>query len=199
MPRIRAASVAEHRRLQHDALLDAARELLAQGGMEALTFPGLAARTGLARSSVYEYFKSRAAVVEALCAVDLPAWAAEVAAAVRTVETPVARVEAYVRAQLALVGDARHRALATLSALELDEGARERIRAAHGLLVGPLVDALTDLGHPRPALAAQLLQGTVEAAAKRLALCEAADEKPEAVVDAAVALVLDGVSGSSRA
>lgn len=199
MPRIRAASVAEHRQLQHDALLAAARALLAEGGAEALTFPRLAARTGLARSSVYEYFKSRAAVIEALCAVDLPVWAAEVAEAVRAGATPTARVEAYVRAQLALAGDARHRALAALSALELDAAARERIRAAHGLLVGPLVEALAELGHPRPALAAQLLQGTVEAAAKRLEWCAAVDETPELVVDATVALVLDGVSGSSLA
>ncbi|MEY9873812.1 AcrR family transcriptional regulator [Streptacidiphilus sp. MAP12-33] len=199
MPRIRAASVAEHRKLQHDALLDAARELLAEGGTEALTFPSLAARTGLARSSVYEYFKSRAAVVEALCAVDLPVWAAEVADAVRAERTPQARVGAYVRAQLAFAGGARHRALVALSALELDDAARERIRAAHGLLAGPLVEALTELGHPRPGLAALLLQGTVEAAARRLELCAAADESPETVVETAIALVLDGVSGSSRA
>jgi AcrR family transcriptional regulator len=71
--------VAEHRTMQRDALLDAARSLLSEGGTEALTFPALAERTGLARSSVYEYFRSRAAVVEELCAVDFPVWAAEVA------------------------------------------------------------------------------------------------------------------------
>ena len=67
--------------MQRAALLDAARSLLSEGGTEALTFPALAERTGLARSSVYEYFRSRAAVVEELCAVDFPVWAAEVEAA----------------------------------------------------------------------------------------------------------------------
>ncbi|WP_084714693.1 TetR/AcrR family transcriptional regulator [Streptacidiphilus rugosus] len=198
MPKIRAATLVEHRRLQRDALLAAARELLAAGGMEALTFPRLAARTGLARSSVYEYFKSRAAVVEELCAVDFPAWAAEVADAVAAEPTPAARVEAYVRAQLALAGDPRHRAVAAISAMELDDAARARIRAAHGQLVGPIVDALAELGHPQPALAAVLLQGAVEAAAKRLELGGAV-ESDEVIIDATVALVLDGVSGSSRA
>ncbi|MBF9067286.1 TetR/AcrR family transcriptional regulator [Streptacidiphilus fuscans] len=198
MPKIRAATLVEHRRLQRDALLAAARELLAEGGMEALTFPNLAARTGLARSSVYEYFKSRAGVVEELCAVDFPAWAVDVAEAVAAQPTPVARVEAYVRAQLTLAGDPRHRAIAAISAMELDDAARERIRAAHGQLAGPIVTALTELGHPSPALAASLLQGTVEAAAKRLELGDAVEE-PDVVIDAAVALVLDGVSGSSRA
>ncbi|HEY3478988.1 MAG TPA: helix-turn-helix domain-containing protein, partial [Streptomyces sp.] len=48
--------MAEHRTMQRRALLDAARSLLTEGGTEALTFPALAERTGLARSSVYEYF-----------------------------------------------------------------------------------------------------------------------------------------------
>ena len=55
--------------MQRAALLDAARSLLSEGGTDALTFPALAERTGLARSSVYEYFRSRAAVVEELHAV----------------------------------------------------------------------------------------------------------------------------------
>lgn len=118
--------------MQRAALLDAARSLLSEGGTEALTFPALAERTGLARSSVYEYFRSRAAVVEELCAVDFPVWAAEVSAAMAAAEDPEARVEAYVRRQLALVGDRRHRAVVAISASELDAGAREKIRAAHG-------------------------------------------------------------------
>ncbi|MEU2048934.1 helix-turn-helix domain-containing protein, partial [Streptomyces albidoflavus] len=73
--------MAEHRSMQRGALLDAARSLLSEGGTEALTFPALAERTGLARSSVYEYFRSRGAVVEELCEVDIPVWAAEVQAA----------------------------------------------------------------------------------------------------------------------
>lgn len=90
--------------MQRGALLDAARSLLSEGGTEALTFPALAERTGLARSSVYEYFRSRAAVVEELCAVDFPVWAAEIEAAMERADAPEAKVEAYVRSQLALVG-----------------------------------------------------------------------------------------------
>ena len=79
--------MAEHRTMQRRALLDAARALLSEGGTDALTFPALAERTGLARSSVYEYFRSRAAVVEALCAVDFPVWAAEIEAAMQAADT----------------------------------------------------------------------------------------------------------------
>lgn len=179
--------------MQRDALLDAARTLLSEGGTEALTFPALAERTGLARSSVYEYFRSRAAVVEELCAVDFPVWAAEVESAMDRVRTPEEKIEAYVRQQLALVGDRRHRAVVAISAGELDAGAREKIRAAHGGLVAMIVEALGALGHEQPRLAAMLLQGVVDAAVRRIEL--GMTEQPEAITEAAVAMVLGGVRG----
>jgi AcrR family transcriptional regulator len=179
--------------MQRAALLDAARALLSEGGTEALTFPALAERTGLARSSVYEYFRSRAAVVEELCAVDFPVWAAEVSAAMEQADTAEGRVEAYVRRQLDLVGDRRHRAVVAISARELDVGARERIRAAQGGLVAMIVKALEELGHPRPRLGAMLLQGVVDAAVRRIEL--GAAEDPATIADAAVAMALRGVTG----
>ncbi|MER5933386.1 TetR/AcrR family transcriptional regulator [Streptomyces sp. NPDC002054] len=179
--------------MQRGALLDAARSLLSEGGTEALTFPALAERTGLARSSVYEYFRSRAAVVEELCAVDFPVWAAEIEAAMQAAPTPEAKIEAYVRQQLSLVGDRRHRAVVAISASELDAGAREKIRAAHGGLVAMIVEALGALGHAQPRLAAMLLQGVVDAAVRRIEL--GAAESPAEVTEAAVAMALRGVRG----
>ncbi|WP_338677980.1 helix-turn-helix domain-containing protein [Streptomyces sp. SCSIO 30461] len=185
--------MAEHRTMQRGALLDAARSLLSEGGTEALTFPALAERTGLARSSVYEYFRSRAAVVEELCAVDFPVWAAEVEAAMERAATPEGKVEAYVRRQLTLVGDRRHRAVVAISASELDDGAREKIRAAHGGLVAMIVQALDALGHQQPRLAAMLLQGIVDAAVRRIEL--GAAEDPTEISEAAVSMALRGVRG----
>jgi AcrR family transcriptional regulator len=178
--------------MQRAALLDAARSLLSEGGTEALTFPALAERTGLARSSVYEYFRSRAAVVEELCSVDFPVWAAEVEAAMAAAEGPEAKVEAYVRRQLELVGDQRHRAVVAISASELDAGAREKIRAAHGALVGVIVDVLGEMGHAEPRLAAMMLQGVVDSAVRRI---ELGAEEPGVVADAAVRMALRGVLG----
>lgn len=179
--------------MQRAALLDAARSLLSEGGTEALTFPALAERTGLARSSVYEYFRSRAAVVEELCAVDFPVWAAEVEAAMAAADGPEAKIEAYVRRQLALVGDRRHRAVVAISASELDAGARDKIRAAHGGLVTMIGDALGEMGHREPRLVAMLLQGVVDAAVRRIEL--GAAEDPVAITEAAVAMALRGVQG----
>lgn len=180
--------------MQRGALLDAARSLLSEGGTEALTFPALAERTGLARSSVYEYFRSRAAVVEELCAVDFPVWAAEIEFAMAEAATPDGKVEAYVRKQLNLVGDRRHRAVVAISASELDAGAREKIRAAHGGLIAMIVEALGELGHEQPRLAAMLLQGVVDAAVRRIEL--GAAEDPAVIAEAAVSMVLRGVRGT---
>ncbi|MDT0463954.1 TetR/AcrR family transcriptional regulator [Streptomyces gibsoniae] len=185
--------MAEHRSMQRAALLDAARSLLSEGGTEALTFPALAERTGLARSSVYEYFRSRAAVVEELCAVDFPVWAAEVEAAMAAADGPEAKIEAYVRQQLALVGDRRHRAVVAISASELDAGAREKIRAAHGGLVTMIADTLGAMGHDEPRLTAMLLQGVVDAAVRRIEL--GAAEDPADITEAAVGMALRGVRG----
>ncbi|GKQ41225.1 TetR family transcriptional regulator [Streptomyces sp. A012304] len=173
-------------------MLDAARSLLSEGGTEALTFPALAERTGLARSSVYEYFRSRAAVVEELCEVDFPVWAAEVEAAMAAARGPEAKIEAYVRRQLALVGDRRHRAVVAISASELDAGAREKIRAAHGGLVAMIVETLGEMGHAEPRLAAMLVQGVVDAAVRRI---ELGAEEPAGITEAAVGMVLRGVAG----
>ncbi|MER7959035.1 helix-turn-helix domain-containing protein [Streptomyces sp. NPDC096030] len=185
--------MAEHRTMQRGALLDAARSLLSEGGTEALTFPVLAERTGLARSSVYEYFRSRAAVVEELCAVDFPVWAAEVETAMAAADTAEGKVEAYVRTQLELVGDRRHRAVVAISASELDDGAREKIRAAHGGLVAMIVEALADLGQAQPRLGAMLLQGVVDAAVRRIEL--GAAEDPDTIAEAAVSMALRGATG----
>lgn len=176
--------------MQHAALLDAARALLDEGGFAALTFPALAERTGLARSSVYEYFRSRAAVVEELCAVDLPAWVAEVEDAMAAVEDPAGKIAAYVNRQLELVGDRTHRVVVAISTGELDANARERIRAAHGRIVELVVSALADLGHPDPMLVASLVQGMVDSAVRRI---ECGADGVE-VTAATLGLVLGGVA-----
>lgn len=84
----------------------------------------------------------------------------------------------------------RHRAVVAISASELDAGAREKIRAAHGGLVAMIVEALGDMGHDQPRMAAMLLQGIVDAAVRRIEL--GAAEDPDAITEAAVKMALRG-------
>ncbi|MGW4384273.1 TetR/AcrR family transcriptional regulator [Kitasatospora sp. NPDC004531] len=178
--------------MQQAALLDAARVLLAEGGREALNFGALAARAGLARSSVYEYFRSKSELVEALCAVDLPLWAAEIEAGMAACDGAAERIEAYVRGQVALATDPVHRALVAVAEYELDDAARARIRAAHSGLTAMVMRTLEELGHARPAVAAALLQGVVEAAVRQIDRVREAGDEAE-IADAAVRFALDGL------
>ena len=59
MPRITEATVAAHRAAQLTRLIDAAYEIAAEEGAEAVTLASVATRAGLARSSLYGYFGSR--------------------------------------------------------------------------------------------------------------------------------------------
>jgi hypothetical protein len=86
------------------------------------------------------------------------------------------------------------RAVVAISASELDDGAREKIRAAHGGLVAIIVEALADLGQQQPRLAAMLLQGVVDAAVRRIEL--GAAEDPAAIAETAVSMALRGVRGA---
>jgi AcrR family transcriptional regulator len=194
VPRIKAATVAEHRSMQRAALLDAARDLLALGGISAVTFSAMAERAGLARSSVYEYFKTKGDVVEALAVEDFPAAVNDIRGVMLAQPTPERQIAAYVRRQLELVSQPGHRNLLALSALELDGTARDRIRSAHGLLVDLVVGALRRLGHADARATAAALQGAIDGAAKRID----AGADANATIEATLTLILFGVRGARR-
>jgi hypothetical protein len=59
------------------------------------------------------------------------------------------------------------------------------------------VEALGELGHDQPRLAAMLLQGVVDAAVRRIEL--GAAEDPASIAEVAVAMTLHGVQGLSAA
>src|SRR3954465_6587968 len=54
------------RALSEDEILDAALSLLDDGGADAATLRGIAAKVGVAPNAVYTYFPDKAAVVKAL-------------------------------------------------------------------------------------------------------------------------------------
>jgi AcrR family transcriptional regulator len=83
VPKISEATVAEHRARQLRTLLDAARALVAEEGIEALSLAELARRVGLSRPSLYEYFRSKDDLVAAIVEAELPRWASLVEEALR--------------------------------------------------------------------------------------------------------------------
>jgi len=148
VPRIKAKTVVEHRAAQRRALLDAARELVLEGGPSALSFGELADRTGLARPSVYEYFKTRADLVAALMDEELPRWRSEIEVKLVGVRDPEERIRAFVGAHLELVAAGRHDVAFALGGGDADPATREQIDARHREALSLLADAVASLGLP---------------------------------------------------
>lgn len=165
MPRINAATVAEHRALQLRAVLDAARDLLAETG-QAPSLADVGARAGLARSSVYEYVRSREDLLAAVVADVLPSWAARIRDAVAQAPTPGARVWAYVEANVAFfAGDEQRvaRALGTVVDPAVLSGPMQEFHAA---LQQPLRAALREHGEPDADAVADVVDSMILSATK---------------------------------
>ncbi|MEU6975531.1 TetR/AcrR family transcriptional regulator [Streptomyces sp. NPDC046371] len=195
MPKIHAATVADHRTQQRAALLDAARELLAEGDASKVTFAAVARRTGLARNSVYKYFPDRQHLLTEVVREAAPRWTERIHAALAAAgDSPEERVAAYVTAQLEMVRDGEHR-IARATADDQDAAAlRAGADEAHRALLDPLVGALRDLGDDAPLITARLLQGFVNAATS--ALEGGADY--DVVNDRAVRLAVAALGGVSH-
>jgi AcrR family transcriptional regulator len=168
MPHIDAPTVAEHRAKQREALLDAAEQLLIEGGVEALSFGALGERAGLARNSVYRYFASRDDVIAAVCERELPQWMERLERAMAAAEDIDGRLAAFVRTQLVLVAEGRHRLATILGDAPLGPSVRARINALAYHPAVLLEPELAAAGDPHPELSAQLLQGIVNAGVRLL-------------------------------
>jgi len=168
MPRIAADTVAEHRAQQHDAILDAAEELLLADGYEGLSFRLLGERAGLARNSVYRYFTSVDDVVAGLCERDMPRWLLHVEAAMAKEPDLAGKTTAFVATQLELVAGGHHRLAEVLQEAPLGPSARARINALAYQPAALLEEQLRAAGHDQPEVTAQLVQGLVGAAVRML-------------------------------
>ncbi len=167
MPRIQAPTVAEHRARQRRAILDAARALLAETGA-APTLAAAGERVGLARSSVYQYFPSADALLDAVAADVFPAWTARVLDHVASAATPADRVWAYVEANVTLFAGPEQ-ALAQALRTAMDPAVlHEHSSKLHAQLQEPLIASLRLLGEPDPERMAELVNAAVLRASQNI-------------------------------
>ncbi|WP_433354866.1 TetR/AcrR family transcriptional regulator [Microtetraspora malaysiensis] len=172
MPRISAATVADHRANQHAALLDAARALLTEQGVQALTPAAVGSRVGLARSSVYRYFASTADILAQLVEDAFPRWLVRLREALRDAgdgATLDDRIRAYGMAALEFVVSPDYALVPTLQEVGLPGECRERVDELHESLVEPLSEALEEAGYDHAGLRAHLAWGVIRVGARRLA------------------------------
>lgn len=188
MPKIDAPTVAEHRARQRAAIIAAARDALGRHGVAAVT-PGAVARAaGLARTSVYQYFPSTDALLTAAIEDVFDHAATRVAQTLHGQTEPWAQVRAYVTVALhAAAGE--YGPFHGITAAELPEAARVRMRELRDELSAPLIAALHQIGVPSPATTAALVGGVVGAGINLIRHGTPADE----VIAACCAMVTSGI------
>ncbi|HEY6628682.1 MAG TPA: TetR/AcrR family transcriptional regulator, partial [Acidimicrobiia bacterium] len=72
MPRIRAATIDEHKALTRSALLNAAKTLIREAGTADLPLGEIALAAGVGRTTLYDYFVDRDDLIATLVEDELP-------------------------------------------------------------------------------------------------------------------------------
>lgn len=185
-------SVAEHHELRRRGILDAAVEVLGEDGIQAVTPAAVAARTGLARNSIYQYHPSTGALVAAAVEEAFRRALAEVTVHVPSEGDATERLLGWITAGLnaAVSGHAVWRA----EGADLPQECHQRVVELHHQLQAPLIDALTSLGCAEPSAMAELVAGLVRAGADQVRRGDNVD----AVVDR-IDTLLHGQVGSVTA
>lgn len=190
MPKINAATVAEHRAQQRAALIQAAVDVLVEQGAAAVTPAAVGARAGLARSSFYQYFPSAAALLAAIVEESFTAADAATFQALADIREPAARLDAFIRAELLLAAQGAHRPAKALMQADLPPECVARVHELHHRHYAPLQAAIAAMTGEAPELTGQLVGGTIQAA--MTAVERGAD--PVRVADRALALLRHGLT-----
>jgi AcrR family transcriptional regulator len=131
MPAIDAPTVAEHRQRRHDALIAATCTILLNEGAAAVTMASVAARTGLSRTAIYEYYRSANDIVADVVVDEMLAWNDHLTAATADIADPGQRLEAWLRAALGYVTDGRHAIVRATADASLPPARRAQVRSLH--------------------------------------------------------------------
>jgi AcrR family transcriptional regulator len=173
MPRIRAASIDEHKALTRASLLTSAKALIAEAGTAEIPMGEIALSAGVGRTTLYDYFVDRDDLIATLVEAELPGVIEDLIAASRPSGSPGERLADLAGRTVEFVasdpvlGLILHREVGRMG-----PEAQHRIRAAHS----HLAEAMMGLYHEgvsngefreMPAdLAGTFIQDTIMSAAK---------------------------------
>lgn len=179
MPKISAPTVAEHRVLQRNSIVAAAKAILAEQGVASITPRSVGQRAGLARSSFYEYFPSRDDLLAAVALEAFEKWADALWAAMEPHSDPTEKLRAYVRATMRMTKDEDHCLATPLLQADLSPRSREALAQMHDVLARPLRALLEELKVDRIEESMLLVQGVLAAGMRMAAQGKDADDVAE--------------------
>jgi len=189
MPKIQAPTVVLHRELRRQQLMDAAIGLALESGAESITVAAVAAKAGLARSSIYEYFASSADLVADLVLEELDYYTQRLATATKGTQDPFERIELWISESLRYVADGRHMLVKSLNTITTPDARKDEILLGHRRMMAPLQEALSQTGVADVRVAAALLSSVTDAASIRID----AGNDAELEIQSAVAFALAGL------
>lgn len=142
MPRIRAASIAEHKIITRGLILETAQELFAAWGYKDTSFGDIAAAVGIGRTTLYDYFADKDDLLASLVEETLPPTLKRMVDHVPHDLPPAERLRRLIASTVEFValeptlGRLLHREVPKLS-----EGAQRRVANAHQALAREFIDA----------------------------------------------------------
>ena len=175
MPKIRAASIDEHKELTRRSLLDAAFRVIDEAGTAEVPLGEIALAAGVGRTTFYDYFDDRDDVIASLVEEKLPDVISELIESVPTDLDTVDRLAMLASATVEFVATDRvfgvilHREVGRMS-----QEAQDRIRHSHAHLATELASIYRagvsqgDFREMAPYLAGRLIQDTIMSAARAL-------------------------------
>lgn len=164
---------------RQEAILDAAQQLIASKGVDAVSMADLAKATGMSRPAIYQYFASKDHVLAELVINEMADLSNAIERHIEDLEDPMERIRIWIHYSLAHLASAEHRVIREISIASLPEDSRGMINAMHGHFMMALLSPIREIGVKDVTATAHLIFASVASAAKRI------DEGSEFVREAA--------------
>lgn len=206
MPRIRAASIAEHKVITRALILETAQELFATWGYKDTSFGDIAAALGMGRTTLYDYFADKDDLLASLVEETLPPTIRAMVEHVPYGLPPAERLHRLIASTVEFVameptlGRLLHREVPKLS-----ESAQERVANAHQALAREFIDAYRagveagNLKQLPPGLAGRFLNDMIMSAAQLLIDSDHPEDDLTLVTEAMSDLIFNGLAVSEPA
>ncbi len=200
MPRIRAASIAEHKAQTRREIIDAASKLFQQQGYAETSLGDVAAFVGIGRTTLYEYFSDKEDILATMVEESLPQVIDGIVEESREAGAARSRLEELIRQGLRYVSAEDHLGSLVMHELpRLTGPAAGRVAAAHRRLGDEIMRVVREgieLGEFRdldPSAAGRIVTSLLMTASQSLIRARDAREQRETLEDTLVRFVFEGL------
>lgn len=169
MPKIEAATIAEHVRVQNEKVLDAASALFRKRGFRGTDMAQVGQAVGLARNSLYRYYPNKEHLLVACVQRDMRPFLARIEGLEQEFPDPRARIEAWIDMSIDVAISPAHATLELMSEVkEASPDLRREIMVLHqapGAVLERAVAAVLGRQRRDPSLVTSMIAGMVQSGA----------------------------------